>query len=145
MDRQKISELIDATFAGFNAHDPDRFIAQFADDMRYEDTSEREPFNGRARFREYLTMWTSAFSDGKITVKNKIIDPSGDYAVAQLRFEGTHDNGPLYGMPPTGKKVDFEFAIVLKLGEEKAQSLTAYYNVGMVLRQIGKLPQELPA
>lgn len=134
MDRQKISELIDATFAGFNAHDAGKFVAQFTDDMRYDDTSEGEPYTGRARFREYLGMWISGFSDGKITVKNKIID-----------VEGTHDSGQLLGVPPTGKKVDFEFVAVVQVGEEKFQSLTAYYNVGMVLRQIGKLPLELPA
>ncbi len=145
MDRQKISELIDATFAGFNAHDADKFVAQFTDDMRYDDTSEGESYTGRARFREYLGMWIFGFSDGKITVKNKIIDVEGNHAVAQLRFEGTHDSGQVLGVPPTGKKVDFEFVAVVQVGEEKFQSLTAYYNVGMVLRQIGKLPQELPA
>src|SRR5262245_12841924 len=88
-----------------NAGDIDGFSALIADDM-----IEHEEIEGLPQSKEgviqFFTMFRAAFPDLRMDAEDLIA--SGDAAWARVRVTGTHDGGEFMGIPPTGKKIDFQ-------------------------------------
>ena len=135
MTREEISQAIDSAFAAYSAGDLDGFVADFADDMVYEDNSRPEPLHGREAFKAYASGWLEASSDGSIVPVRKIIE--GAEVVAELRFEATHDRGPMYGVEPAGTRFAFNFTIVASFAGGRLTRLKAFYNPLTVLQALG--------
>ena len=56
---------------------------------------------------------------------------AGEYITVELTIAGTH-NGPMAGIPPTGKKISFRDVIILKLQDGKIieqRGLTDYASI----------------
>ena len=140
MKSTEIAGLIDQTFAAYSAGDMDGFVAGMAEDMHYEDNS-GGPLEGRAAFKDYALGWMNASSDGSLTPTRKII--SGNEASAEMRFEGTHDQGEMFGIPATGTRISFDFVVTLRFDEGKLCELKAFYNPLTTMQAIG-LVGELP-
>ena len=126
MDRRETSAAIDRMFAAYTAGDLDGFVAGVAEDLRYQDTGGGPPLRGRAAFRDYASGWFDASSDGALVPLRKII--SGDDAAVEMRFTATHDRGPLYGVPPTGRRFELDFAITLRFAKGEVSELKAWYS-----------------
>ena len=137
MSPNEISDAIDAMFAAYSAGDLDGFAAGTAEDLHYEDSGGGEPLNGRDAFKEYASGWFNACSDGKLQPTRKII--SGDEVGLEMHFTATHDRGPLYGVGPTGKRVDFKFAITLRMRNGEVSELKAWYNPMTAMQAVGVL------
>jgi ketosteroid isomerase-like protein len=135
MTRDEISQAIDSAFAAYSAGDLDGFVADFAPDMVYEDNSRAEPLYGRDAFKAYAAGWFDASSDGSIVPLRKIIE--GGEAVAELRFEATHDKAPMYGVEATGTRFAFDFSIIASFADGKLTRLKAFYNPVPVMRALG--------
>jgi predicted ester cyclase len=80
-----------------------------------------------------------AFPDGQVEVERAF--GQGDLGCLQVRFEGTH-TGPLAGsggaeIPPTGRRVEFPYCIVVRFEDGKAVELDEYYDQLDLLTQIG--------
>ncbi len=83
-----------------------------------------------------------AFPDGQVEVERSF--GQGDLGCLQLRFEGTH-TGPLAGsggaeIPPTGRRVEFIYCVVVRFEEGVAVEIDEYYDQLDLLTQIGALP-----
>ena len=76
MSIQDNIKLDEEEIAAWNAHDVERALAIFPDNVMWHDVSSPQPFNGKDGIRQYLQGWFSAFPDMKITVKNRR-GPSG--------------------------------------------------------------------
>ena len=134
MQANEIERLIDQTFAAYSAGDMDGFVSGMAEDMHYEDNS-GGPLEGRQAFRDYASGWMNASSDGSLTPTRKII--SGDEAAVELHYEGTHDQGEMFGLAPTGKHFSFNFVTTLRFASGKLCELKAYYNPITTMQAIG--------
>ena len=83
-----------------------------------------------------------AFPDGQVEVERAFGD--GDLGCLQVRFEGTH-TGPLAGsggaeIPPTGRRVEFLYCIVVRFEDGLAVEIDEYYDQLDLLAQIGASP-----
>src|SRR5688500_11894789 len=85
---------------GFN-----KFNLAVADDSFLPDYEVHAPglpplARGPQAFKNAMTIWRSGFSDIHMTIEALVAE--GDYVATRFTARGTHD-GPLMGIPPTGK------------------------------------------
>ena len=65
----------------------------------------------------------------------ELLVADGDRVVVELNITGTHD-GPMMGLPPTGKKISFRDVTILRLKDGKIveqRGLTDYLSIMMQL------------
>jgi steroid delta-isomerase-like uncharacterized protein len=60
------------------------------------------PPAGPAGLKPIVAAFRAAFPDLRFTIEDSFVE--GDYVVVRVRMEGTHE-GPLFGIPPTHKRV----------------------------------------
>lgn len=82
--------------------------------------------------------WAAAFPDSKATFGRAVA--SGNIATIELTWRGTH-TGPL-ALPagtiaPTGRTIDFRACQVVEVEGGKTRSITQYFDLGTMLRQLG--------
>ena len=71
---------------------------------------------GPAGMRRLYETWLAAFPDGQQTVEDQIAED--DKVVTRWSFRGTHQ-GELFGMAPTGKRVEFTGIFINRVADGK--------------------------
>jgi steroid delta-isomerase-like uncharacterized protein len=85
----------------------------------------------------FLGTYLQAFPDLQLIFQEALTDR--DRVVTRWRFEGTHD-GPLMGVPPSGRKISIEGIRIDRIADGKiAESWMQWDTLGM-LQQVGALP-----
>jgi steroid delta-isomerase-like uncharacterized protein len=112
-DRARTLEVNDATYAAWNAHDPDAVAAVFADDAVMREVGGAGEVRGRAAIRERAAALLTAFPDLHLERIDLVID--GERHADRWVFTGTH-HGLLFGLAPTGRRVRVEGATFSRLG-----------------------------
>ncbi|HLO33673.1 MAG TPA: ester cyclase [Anaerolineales bacterium] len=138
-DNLKIDE---EEIAAWNAHDVERSLAIFPDDVIWHDVSSPQAM-GKDGIRQYLQGWFSAFPDLKITVKNRVI--TEDYVAAELEFAGTN-SGALQlapgvpAIPATGRKVNGKGTYFVHFKNGKPVEVRSYPDAAGMMMQLGLMP-----
>jgi steroid delta-isomerase-like uncharacterized protein len=128
-------ETIRAAHDSWNRRDFEGLVRDIADNLTYTDQATHLTVNGKQKFKEWTQMWAKAFPDGRI-MNARYID-AGDTVVAEFTVEGTNE-GPFAGMPPTGRKVNFNFCEVSHLDKNgRSTSGSCYYDMYTILTQLG--------
>jgi steroid delta-isomerase-like uncharacterized protein len=104
---EQILEANRATFAAWNAHDPEAVAVIFATDATIRDVGTPDVLHGRAAIRERAADLIAAFPDFRLRQLDLIV---GEDANAD-RWEatGTH-GGPFLGLEATGNQISVEGA-----------------------------------
>ena len=105
----------DATYAAWNAHDPDAVAAVFAEGAVTRESGRPEEHRGRVAVRERAAALLAAFPDFRLERLALVID--GDRHADRWVMTGTHE-GPLFGIPPTGRTIRIEGATFTRLGPD---------------------------
>jgi steroid delta-isomerase-like uncharacterized protein len=105
----------DATYAAWNAHDPDAVAAVFAPDAVMRESGRPDEHRGRAAVRERAAALLRAFPDFRLERLALVVD--GDRHADRWVMTGTH-TGELFGIPPTGRAVRVEGATFTQLGPD---------------------------
>jgi steroid delta-isomerase-like uncharacterized protein len=113
--RARTLEVNDATYAAWNAHDPDAVAAVFAENAVLSEVGRPGDVRGRAAIRERAAMLLGAFPDFRLERIALVID--GDRHADRWVMTGTH-RGPLFGLPATGRAVRVEGATFTRLGPD---------------------------
>jgi steroid delta-isomerase-like uncharacterized protein len=113
--RARTREVNDATYAAWNAHDPDAVAAVFAEDAVLSEIGRPGEVRGRAAVRERAAMLLAAFPDFRLERLELVID--GARHADRWVMTGTH-SGPLFGLSPTGRAVRVEGATFTRLGTD---------------------------
>ena len=87
--------------------------------------------------RGYFKGYVAAFPDGRNELVKAI--ESSDGIVIEARFTGTN-TGPMGKTPPTGKRVDWPFVVVLDMQNGKAKAHRGYGDQVALLTQLGLMP-----
>lgn len=106
-------EINDATYAAWNAHDPDAVAAVFAEDAVLLEAGSPNVLRGRAAIRERAVALLTAFPDFRLERLDLLID--GERHADRWIMTGTH-RGPLFGIPATGRSVRVEGATFTRMG-----------------------------
>ena len=71
--------------------------------------------------------------------------PKEESAVTEHTLSGTH-LGSLFGVPPTGQRVEVDTVVVWEFRGSRIKGETVYFDLATMLRQVGylRLPAETP-
>jgi steroid delta-isomerase-like uncharacterized protein len=86
--------------------------------------------------RRYRGLWT-AFPDLQVELR-RIVAIEGELAVTEHTLSGTH-RGPLFGVPPTRRRVQVETVVIWEFAGERIRGETVYFDLATMLREVGAL------
>lgn len=105
----------DATYAAWNAHDPDAVAAVFAEEATVREVGNPIEAQGRAAIRARAAALFVAFPDFRLERQTLVID--GPEHADRWVMTGTH-RGELFGIGATGRRVRVEGATFTRLGPD---------------------------
>jgi steroid delta-isomerase-like uncharacterized protein len=127
--------------AAWNAHDVERALAVFPDNVVWLDTGSPQAMNKDA-IRQYLQGWFSAFPDIKITVTNRVV--TEDQVAAELDFTGTNSGplqlGPGATIPATGRTIHGKGTYFVRYQDGKPVEVHSYPDLAGMMMQLGLMP-----
>jgi steroid delta-isomerase-like uncharacterized protein len=126
--------VANAYFDGWNRRDPEAVLATMASNGTYTDPGTSGPLSGEA-FAGYMKRLFSAFPDLSFEVASVGL-ASPDLVAAQWVMRGTN-TGSMFGLPPTGKRVEVKGADFIRVTGEKIRSVDGYFDAGETPRQLG--------
>ena len=131
--RRKREELVVEHMESENRHEYDATIATF-DHPRYELVGTGDVYDGPEEMARYFEETRTAFPDQR----NELIalHHADDAVIVEANLSGTHE-GPLRGLPATGRKFEMRFAAAFVFEEERLVCERVYFDSGTVLRQLG--------
>ena len=95
------------------------------------------PVHGQEGLKQYIMMYRTAFPDAHYTVEDQIAE--GDKVVTRWSGRGTHQ-GPLMGIPPTGKQGTVTGISIDRFeGGKIVETWTELDALGM-MQQLGVIP-----
>ena len=89
---------------------------------------------GAEGFKELAAVFRTAFPDGRFIIEDILAE--GDKVVTWASFTGTHE-GPLQGIPPTGRRVKVKDIDLYRLENGKIVELWAHFDQLSMLQQLG--------
>ena len=89
---------------------------------------------GPEGFKDLAAVFRTAFPDGRFIIEDILAE--GDKVVTWASFTGTHE-GPLQGIPPTGRRVKVKDIDLYRLENGKIVELWAHFDQLSMLQQLG--------
>jgi len=122
---------------GWNDHDPDAVVEQFAPGGTYVDSSLAEPLE-RDEIADFVTDTVMGFPDVRFEERRVFTAQEGDelVLVAEWTMRGTHA-GPFEGLPPTGNELELDGVDVVTVSDDGITSITGYLDQNEVADQLG--------
>ena|SRR5579859_6032751 len=113
----------------------------FTEDALYEGPDSVPPSTatGPAGVAGVVKIYQDAFSDARWTVVD-VVAGEGDTVTVRWIGSGTHD-GPLAGIPPTGKQVRVKANTVLRLRNGKIAEVHDAWDALGLMQQLGLVPR----
>jgi steroid delta-isomerase-like uncharacterized protein len=128
--------------AAWNSHEPERLLGLMTDDIVYDDSAWPRTMRGHADVREFLDHTWRAFPDLTFDgVGGPLVASDGPRAAFWWRGQATN-TGPIDppGVPPTGKRIEFEGADFHEYRDGKVARLRIVFDMADATRQLGLLP-----
>ena len=137
--RETRERIVREHMASENRHEFDATLATF-EHPRYEIVPTGEVYDGAEEVSRYFTDSRTAFPDQR----NELIalHHADDAVIAEFTLLGTHD-GPLRGIPPTGRAFTCRCAAFFLFEEDRLVCERVYFDAGTILDQLGLVP-DLP-
>ena len=124
--------------AGWQALDPDRVAAIYAEGAIHEVVATGETFSGREVIRANIAALMTAVPDATLTINQSFA--TGEVGAIDWTFTG-HYSGQLPGFPPpTGQALAFRAATLFELKDGLAVRTTEFYDLYGLFAQLGLLP-----
>ena len=95
------------------------------------------PVQGPAGFKQFYATYRTAFPDTRLTIEDQIAE--GDKVVTRWTGTGTNQ-GPLMGIPPSGKRAMITGIIFTRVAGGKVVEEWFNYDLLGMLQQIGAVP-----
>jgi steroid delta-isomerase-like uncharacterized protein len=126
----------------FNRRDFDAVAARMVDGFTYRDNARGMTYEGREGFKQFMSIWVSAFSNAEVCEPTYI--NGGDVVVAQFRGRGVNDGG-MGPFRATGRAMDLPMCEILWFDADgRILSGAIYYDVMTMLTQLGIAPSPAP-
>jgi steroid delta-isomerase-like uncharacterized protein len=119
----------------FNLGDPgmaDKIVA--AD---YYNHDAPDPNIGSDGLKAGVTMFKKAFPDAELKIAFQLAE--GDKVVTRYTWSGTH-HGEYFGIPATGKRVNWTATVTFKITDNKIREAWINYDRLGVMQQLGVVP-----
>jgi predicted ester cyclase len=119
---------------GLNGNNPDVADGNFTDDYVAHIPGLPDGPRGPDAFKNVIRLWRGAFSDWHMTIETLIAE--GDFVSNRFTTVGTHDH-PLFGMPPTGKRMTVHSQELHRIQDGKVAESWIVDDVPGILVQLG--------
>ncbi|HLG01339.1 MAG TPA: ester cyclase [Acidimicrobiia bacterium] len=121
-----------------NTHDPAAVAQWFSDDAVQRAVATGETARGREAIQERMAKFFQALPDVYLEVRD--LFAAGDRMCVQVTMTGTHE-GDLAGLPPTGRRIEAEWCLVFRFGDDGlVEEELLYSDLATILSQLGALP-----
>ncbi len=141
MSREELQQLDEQQLSTWGAHDPDAFVALFADEFVWHDWTLAEPIRTKEAARQFYSGWVGAFPDLKTVSAIRVI---GDDAVAtEVEWTGTNTGPVIMGgveLPPTIKAVRGRGSYMVRVKDGKIVEMRSHPDVAGLAAQLGLMP-----
>ena len=131
------ASIVDRFAATLNAHDLDAFAALFADDyVNHQSSAAAHPPAGappKTATVNFFAARLKGLPDLKVTIQASLAE--ADKAAASFLYEGTQQ-GPLYGVPPTGKRLSFTSCDIFRVTDGKIAEHWGMGDIAGVMAQL---------
>ena len=121
----------------FNKGNLDLADEVFAPDYVDHDPAMPEDIRGPEGFKEYVSMFRTAFPDIHIEIEDQVAE--GDKVVTRWTGTGTHE-GDLMGIAPTGNKVTLPGMEIVRISGGKLAEGWEGYDSMVLMEQLGVMP-----
>jgi steroid delta-isomerase-like uncharacterized protein len=128
---------IEQHWAYWSAHDMERLLPLFTEDVVYEDVTMGVVNRGSAQVRTFGEGFFSGFPD--VTFELRSSFANGSSGGAEWVMRGTH-TGDLPGMPATGKRIEVRGASIFEFAGDKIRRCSDYWDMVTFLKQLGLMP-----
>ena len=115
-----------------NRRDLDRLIDTLAEDAVYEIVPLKKFWRGKEEIREFYHMLWTAMPDVKLDLRSKVADDQ--FVVEESHVHGTH-SGPLFGIPPSNRHIEFDLVIYFPFKDDKIMGERLYLDVNSITGQ----------
>jgi steroid delta-isomerase-like uncharacterized protein len=115
-----------------NRRDFDRLIGTLADDAVYEIVPLKQFWRGKDEIRQFYHMLWTAMPDVKLDLRTRVADEH--YVVEESHVHGTH-TGPLFGIPPSGRYIEFDLVIYFPFRDGEIMGERLYLDVSSITSQ----------
>ncbi|MGA7732089.1 MAG: ester cyclase, partial [Chloroflexia bacterium] len=99
----------------------------------YEIVPLKKAWRGKEEIREFYHMLWEAMPDVKLDLRSKVADEY--YVVEESHVHGTH-TGPLFGIPPSGRHIEFDLVIYFPFKDDKIMGERLYLDVNSITGQV---------
>lgn len=121
----------------FNDRDFDAMDAHLDTTFAYADVPRGLTLHDAAEFKDWLRVWTTAFSGARIDAAQYL--GGSDFSVSLFRGTGRND-GPFGYLPPTNQAMDVPYCEVMRHGSDgKVLSCRIFYDQVTLLNQLGHI------
>jgi steroid delta-isomerase-like uncharacterized protein len=132
---EQILEANRATFAAWNAHDPEAVAAIFAPDATIRDVGSPDVVSGRAAIRERAAELIAAFPDFRLRQLDMIVGE--DSNADRWEVTGTH-KGPFLGIEATGNEISVEGATFSRFDSDGlVVEDVNFWDIAALMAQLG--------
>jgi steroid delta-isomerase-like uncharacterized protein len=128
---------IEQHWTHWSAHDLDRLLPLFTDDVVYEDVTMGVVNRGAAQLRTFAEGLFSGFPD--VTFEMRSSFANGSSGGSEWIMRGTH-TGDLPGMPATRRRMEVRGASIFEFSGDKIRRCSDYWDMTTFLKQLGLMP-----
>lgn len=136
---EEARRVVNAWYAAWSLHKPERIDAIFTDDAVYEDVAGGQVNRGTAAIKQLLGAAFAFAPDFRVTLRCLFVE--GDTATTEWEIEGTQTGatgvGSIGELPATGRTFRLRGASVLVLRGGRIAHVTDYYDMATFWRQLG--------
>jgi steroid delta-isomerase-like uncharacterized protein len=129
----KAEKMLQDWNEAWNAHEVERILSYFTDDIVFEDLGGARVMRGKEEMRTWINETLSAFPDFRTDLKSLFV--SGEWAGSEWVASGTF-KGQLPRLKPTGKSYSVRGASIMELHDGKIKRNADYYDSATVIRQL---------
>ena len=98
----------------------------------------KSPEKGAGSFKSIIGMFRAAIPDIKLTVHDEIAE--GDKVCHRWTLKGTHTGTPLFGVPASGKTLEFSGTTIVRITNGKVMERWSNVDEMALARQLGLVP-----
>jgi steroid delta-isomerase-like uncharacterized protein len=128
-------EMFREYVASWNAHDIEKILSFFTDDLVYEHVPRGENYRGKDQLKAWVKGTFDSIPDFKIDMP--LLFGSGDLLACEWVMTGTN-TGPLSPeIPATGKSFSVRGSSIVQMKEGRIQRNADYWDLATFFRQLG--------
>ncbi len=121
----------------WSAHDLDRLLALFTDDVVFEDVAQGATHHGKDGLRSFGQRVFAGFPDVTFELTSRFA--TATQGGLEWVMRGTN-RGDIPGLPATGKQVELRGASIFEFADGKIRRYSDYWDRVTFLKQLGLMP-----